>query len=107
MEADSVTLSQDGICKYGECLNRPGSYECQCYDGYENRGEGCVDVDECADRCLQHGTCTNYEGSYRCDCDDGFEIGEDGNCHDIDECGSDGGPCGSRAKCVNTAGSYR
>ena len=64
MEADSVTLSQDGICKYGECLNRPGSYECQCYDGYENRGEGCVDVNECADRCLEHGTCTNYEGSF-------------------------------------------
>ena len=100
---------------YGECLNRPGGYECQCYDGYDDRGGGgaCVDVDECADRCLEHGTCTNYEGSFRCDCDEGFEIGDDGNCHDIDECGGDGvvtgasGLCGSRATCVNTAGSYR
>ena len=97
---------------YGECLNRPGGYECQCYDGYDNRGGGaCVDVDECANRCLEHGTCTNYEGSFRCDCDEGFEIGDDGNCHDIDECCDGGtgasGLCGSRATCVNTAGSYR
>ena len=93
---------------YGECLNSLGSFECQCYNGYESRGGGgaCLDIDECADRCLEHGTCTNLEGSFRCDCNDGFEVGADGNCRDVDECS--GSPCGSgRVKCVNTSGSFR
>ena len=36
-------------CKPGQtCLNRPGSYQCQCPAGHElDKDKNCVDVDEC------------------------------------------------------------
>ncbi|EZA47230.1 Fibrillin-2 [Ooceraea biroi] len=85
-------------CKQGmhrcqhECLNKPGTYHCTCYSGYELEEDGvtCRDVDECArgtHRCFY--SCTNLEGSYECGCPPGTPSNEDcipSNACDIADC---------------------
>jgi hypothetical protein len=56
---------QDSVCIDGECINLPGRYNCECYDGYEMVSDACEDIDECADRCKENGECSNYKGSHR------------------------------------------
>ncbi|XP_037123275.1 LOW QUALITY PROTEIN: latent-transforming growth factor beta-binding protein 1-like [Syngnathus acus] len=67
------------------------------------------DVDECASSdgslCGGRERCQNTAGSYRCltSCRPGFRA--DGRCHDVDECASMPGVCGS-ARCENARGSF-
>ncbi|ELU04015.1 hypothetical protein CAPTEDRAFT_156040 [Capitella teleta] len=93
------------------CLNRPGTYLCQCPEGYvmNHQQKTCDDIDECAryggQVCSLNAECINTEGSFRCRCKDGFESYEDGRlCKDIDECGMTG-MC--HHECRNTWGSYQ
>ncbi|CAH1248690.1 CSMD2 [Branchiostoma lanceolatum] len=68
-----------GICPNARCINRPGSYSCQCLPGYD--GPVCADIDECrySGYCPEHSTCTNTDGNYFCTCKQGYQ-GD--NCED-------------------------
>lgn len=90
----------------GTCRDTPGSFNCDCRDGWE--GKRCeLDVDECAADsylCGDNGSCNNLPGSYECICNEGWQ-GE--RCdQDIDECLVDD-PCNDNQVCQNTIGSYK
>ncbi|CAH1248696.1 CSMD1 [Branchiostoma lanceolatum] len=97
--------AEPNICPNAKCINRPGSYSCQCLPGYD--GPYCADIDECryAGYCPDHSTCTNTDGDYYCTCEQGYQ-GD--NCEDKDECrNATLNTCGSNQICVNTAGSFQ
>ena len=56
----------------GRCVNLPGSYRCECDNGYRLQGDACLDEDECLSSPCQ-GRCINLPGTYRCECDKGFQ----------------------------------
>ncbi|XP_031574160.1 mucin-like protein isoform X5 [Actinia tenebrosa] len=70
-ECDSVTHGCSQIC-----TNTPGSFACNCNQGYVLNADGrtCDDVNECdpASDCMQG--CVNTPGSYRCTCDKYFTV---------------------------------
>ncbi len=95
------------------CLNSPGSYLCECKDGFERVGDACVNIDECArdtDRCDVNANCSDKTPGYSCECRPGFQSQPDGlSCADIDECKTGEATCragDSSVMCVNTRGSY-
>lgn len=93
------------------CVNRIGSYECECFTGYHHPNNEhkqiCVDIDECANgthNCLQNSTCYNKDGSFECRCHHGYRK-QNGTCVDIDECAGelkDSCP----GECINRPGGY-
>ncbi len=90
------------------CVNTEGGYQCTCLDGFEPdaSGNGCVDVDECAnDPCDFNASCTNTPGGFTCECDSGY-AGDGFECFDVDECVMDPTICGDNAVCTNTEGDY-
>lgn len=60
------------------CVNLPGTYRCDCVEGYRPDGNGvdCVDVDECKQSpraCDPAGLCRNTDGGFECDgCIEGY-----------------------------------
>ncbi|CAH1248686.1 CSMD3 [Branchiostoma lanceolatum] len=86
---DRITISNPNvdecadpdICPNARCINRPGSYSCQCLTGYD--GPACADIDECrySGFCPDHSTCTNTDGDYFCTCEQGYQL-EGDNCED-------------------------
>ncbi|XP_064596976.1 fibrillin-1-like [Liolophura sinensis] len=55
-------------CNYYMCHNTPGSYYCDCDDGYawnENR-QACLDIDECSGDHGCQSSCINTDGGYYC-----------------------------------------
>ncbi|GFN91253.1 fibrillin-1 [Plakobranchus ocellatus] len=89
------------------CVNLPGSFSCQCDEGYEDSMGTCVDVDECAadftNECNQN--CNNTEGNYTCSCNAGYLLATDGRiCVDEDECTTGKHSC--EDNCVNSEGSH-
>ncbi|VDK34908.1 unnamed protein product [Taenia asiatica] len=112
------------LCRaFERCTNRPGDYICEpklrCEMGFQLNANGtaCDDIDECklkAFNCRHGQICVNTPGAYKC---------EPSPCHhtesrnnvsgyvvDINECEvfrpEESCP-DKRARCVNTAGSYR
>ena len=70
---DIDECTKKGVCpENAECLNSPGSYTCNCFDGFI--GDYCVDVDECnsTNSCDENAKCLNTDGSYKCGCKDGY-----------------------------------
>eukprot|EP00049_Salpingoeca_infusionum_P014685 m.277599 g.277599 ORF g.277599 m.277599 type:complete len:1768 (+) comp15730_c0_seq1:122-5425(+) len=66
-----------------QCINTVGSYECDCFSGYELNGTfSCADVNECdegTDDCattLSNSVCRNTIGAFACDCKRGY-VGAD------------------------------
>ncbi|XP_033124327.1 uncharacterized protein LOC117122739 [Anneissia japonica] len=69
-ESDSCSVN-------AACINKLGSYRCECNFGYKGDGILCEDIDECAndtDTCapLPAGSCANTIGSYNCSCNEGY-----------------------------------
>ena len=115
------------------CVNTPGSYLCECNNGFEpETADGittCLDINECIDygACrYEAATCENTIGSFICGCTDGkfipFEgsddigvcqcpIGyemQDNLCVDVNEClDFEKNNCGDNASCTNTEGSFQ
>lgn len=77
------------------CIDLPGSYRCECKNGFlmAPNGRTCLDIDECQnpalnDCDLKTMRCHNLEGSYRCVCKDPQQIMDSvtKRCRDLNEC---------------------
>lgn len=93
--------------KNAECINKIGSFECKCLNGYtgdpyqnDPRQGGCIDVDECKvspPDCGSNAECTNTVGNYTCNCINGYE-GIPPNCVP-DSCALLNIKCGANSEC--------
>jgi hypothetical protein len=57
------------------CVNRAGTFECKCNQGYEGDGFVCVDKNECErseNKCPSNSICVNLPGLYDCKCEPGY-----------------------------------
>ncbi|XP_078352256.1 mucin-like protein, partial [Oculina patagonica] len=74
------------------CINTPGSYVCDCDQGFKLEIDGitCSDINECVDSndCMQQ--CTNYPGGRNCSCNEGFQVDpmDSTACRPITRCNS-------------------
>ncbi|XP_078664486.1 adhesion G protein-coupled receptor E5-like [Branchiostoma floridae x Branchiostoma belcheri] len=70
---DIDECADPSTCPNALCLNRPGTYSCQCLPG--NDGPIYADVDECryGSHCPDHSVCTNTDGGYYCTCEQGYQ----------------------------------
>ncbi|XP_075469905.1 nidogen-2 isoform X2 [Ascaphus truei] len=108
-EVGSTRCGQNTVC-----INLPGSYRCECRDGYKFSGDGhhCVLANPPVDPC-EHGshTCNGEtsrciprgDGLFTCECLAGF-VKSGQNCIDVDECAEY--RCHPDASCSNTRGSF-
>jgi len=101
-------MTDDCDDRFAECTNLPGSWSCECKDGYVGTGKegGCTAIDDCAQSPCEHGTCTDVGNAYVCECEAGWK---DKHCDkDENECLQSSAihDCHADGKCVNTPGSY-
>ena len=60
---------RDNPCRGGQCINRPGHFECRCDRGFllDSATNTCVDQDECeVDNGGCDQVCANTEGARLC-----------------------------------------
>ncbi|XP_076583657.1 EGF-containing fibulin-like extracellular matrix protein 1 isoform X3 [Chaetodon auriga] len=91
------------------CYNLPGSFMCQCEQGYELTPDqlSCQDVDECLlSSYMCQWQCVNQPGSYSCVCPEGYQLQGTRMCQDINECET-GPNCSENQVCWNYFGGYR
>lgn len=66
------------MCKQGQCMNTPGSFECMCNRGYiyDENSHQCIDDNECLrNPCEGNAQCINLPGSFECKCPEGYKHG--------------------------------
>ncbi|CAH1772469.1 unnamed protein product, partial [Owenia fusiformis] len=81
IRCEDIDECSEGVagCDYvSTCHNAPGTYSCQCWEGYEVTGDNvCIDIDECAleiDDCDRDTmSCDNKPGTYECHCNEQFK----------------------------------
>ncbi|XP_077865442.1 uncharacterized protein LOC102806860 [Saccoglossus kowalevskii] len=110
IDINECILATRYICPNAKCVNTPGSYTCECQDGFYRTAYGsCIDRDECQQNnggCVHH--CTNTQGSYLCHCPIGLVLGEDKHsCVDLNECSLQQFSRRCSFGCENTYGSFR
>ncbi|XP_010877746.2 complement component C1q receptor [Esox lucius] len=88
-----------------QCVSGLTGFSCVCPNGFQldEKGFGCIDVDECQNNSCDGHDCINTQGSFTCKCKDGYKMVE-GKCRDIDECIEPRSRC--HQKCRNSQGSY-
>ncbi|KAF4082994.1 hypothetical protein AMELA_G00134890 [Ameiurus melas] len=109
-------VEDSGICgAHTICNNHPGTFRCECIDGFQYGADGrtCVQVHHDLNHChrgthdcdiAERARCSYTGGStYTCSCLNGF-TGDGRVCHDIDECQTS--RCHRDAVCHNTHGSF-
>jgi fibulin 1/2 len=109
-ECGKATLNKCNLFN-SKCVNKVGSYECECKDGYRpvsnSSNQVCEDIDECAEgthNCPANSTCFNKSPLFECRCNKGFEK-KAGVCVDVDECAdSSRHPC--QGQCINQVGGH-
>jgi len=93
VDIDECAVGTDNCVEPAECVNVPGSFNCECPEGYGyvsdgdggcvcpdgfiDNGEVCADVDECLDQtdnCVAPAECRNFDGGFACDCPAGGYI---------------------------------
>ncbi|XP_017144221.1 protein serrate isoform X2 [Drosophila miranda] len=100
--AASNAASTIGPCiNARECINEPGSFSCQCLEGWG--GATCAEnLDDCVGQCKNGASCIDLVNDYRCACGPGYS-GRD--CEtDIDECATS--PCRNGGECVDMIGKF-
>ena len=103
------------------CVDLPGSYRCDCPEGFENSSSGsgngvgdiggsaCQDIDECNQTppICGNANCSNAIGSYACSCGTGFSFSfQSRTCMDVNECMQGTHLCAGVSRCQNTNGTY-
>lgn len=62
------------MCKHGQCIDTPTSFECQCNRGYiyDANSHQCIDDNECLKSpCSGNAQCINLPGNFECKCPEG------------------------------------
>ena len=99
--SDVDECQNSSIC-LGTCINTPGSYKCDCNEGFYNVNDTiCSDIDECTvvnGNCTHN--CTNNIGSYECSCLQGYKKVGFNECFLTDQCKTNNGGC--HHKCVQS-----
>ncbi|KAK2157060.1 hypothetical protein NP493_1917g00009 [Ridgeia piscesae] len=78
-DVDECNMNTDSCTDLQLCINTPGSFKCECKQGYRMENEICKDIDECSEQssgCQQN--CTNNDGSFNCSCSGGYNLDTDG-----------------------------
>ncbi len=108
-EVDECVLGNNACLPEANCINTPGSYECECPSGYQGDAiMACEDINECIfglDNCHADAHCTNNSGSFYCSCNGGY-AGNGIYCQNLDECASGSHQCCGDAVCIDNIGGY-
>uniref|UniRef100_A0A6I8SDX4 Nidogen-1 n=1 Tax=Xenopus tropicalis TaxID=8364 RepID=A0A6I8SDX4_XENTR len=114
-DIDECQEQQDICGDNAICNNQPGTFRCECNDGYQflEDGRTCAAVDRPTNHCLtgthncdiaDRARCIYTGGSsYICACLSGYS-GDGRACEDVDECETS--QCHPDAVCYNTPGSF-
>ncbi|XP_041038761.1 EGF-containing fibulin-like extracellular matrix protein 1 isoform X2 [Carcharodon carcharias] len=104
-DIDECALGNHNCAPELTCINTRGSFRCRCRQGYQKRGDQCLDVNECETSAPCDHQCFNIVGSFICQCDQGYELNPDKvTCRDVDECAYSSYMC--QYQCINEPGRY-